>query len=179
MDTLYKKNSREQLHSIKVSEICEAIATKMDFSENDVYQIKIAGLMHDIGKIEIDEKILNKPEKLSKDEWERMQRHPEIGYRILSSVNEFSVIAEDILEHHERWDGKGYPRGLKGEEISLHARIIAVADSYDSMTSDRTYRSAMTKGEAIEEIRRNSGTQFDPDISQLFLNIISTDTWKK
>ncbi|MBK5247004.1 MAG: diguanylate cyclase, partial [Peptostreptococcaceae bacterium] len=109
MKTLYKKSIIEKLHSIKVSEFCEAIATKMDFSENDVYQIKIAGLMHDIGKIEIDEKILNKPEKLSKDEWERMQRHPEIGYRILSSVNEFSVIADDILEHHERWDGKGYP----------------------------------------------------------------------
>src|SRR5665648_813643 len=100
MNTLYKKSSREQLHSIKVSEICEAIATKMDFSENDVYQIKIAGLMHDIGKIEIDEKILNKPEKLSKYEWEKMQRHPELGYRILSSVNEFSVLADDISLIH-------------------------------------------------------------------------------
>ena len=96
---------RDRLHSVNVSEICEAIATKMGFSEHDVYQIKIAGLMHDIGKIEIDEKILNKPEKLNKEEWEKMQRHPEIGYRILSSVNEFSGIANDFLEHHERWDG--------------------------------------------------------------------------
>jgi diguanylate cyclase (GGDEF)-like protein/PAS domain S-box-containing protein/putative nucleotidyltransferase with HDIG domain len=179
MNTLYKKSSREQLHSIKVSEICEAIATKMDFSENDVYQIKIAGLLHDIGKIEIDEKILNKPEKLSKDEWERMQRHPEIGYRILSSVNEFSVIAEDILEHHERWDGKGYPRGLKGEEISLHARIIAVADSYDAMTSDRTYDKTLSEEEAINEIRRCSGTQFDPEVTRIFIEKVLGQEWEQ
>jgi len=169
MNTLYTRSNREQLHSIKVSKICEAIATKMDFSENDVHQIKIAGLMHDIGKIEIDENILNKPEKLRKDEWEKMQRHPEVGYRILSSVNEFSVIADDILEHHERWDGKGYPRGLKGEESSLYARIIAVADSYDAMTSDRAYGKAMSEEVAINEIRRCSGTQFDPTIVKIFI----------
>jgi len=179
MNTLYKKNSSEQLHSIKVSEICEAIATKMGLSENDVYQIKIAGLMHDIGKIEIDEKILNKPEKLNKDEWERMQRHPEMGYRILSSVNEFSAIADDILEHHERWDGKGYPRGLKGEESSLCARIIAVADSYDAMTTDRTYGKALSEEEATNEIRRCSGTQFDPEVARVFVEKVLGQKWER
>lgn len=179
MNTLYKKSSREQLHSVKVSEICEAIATTMNFDKNDIYQIRIAGLMHDIGKIEIDEKILNKPEKLSKDEWERMQRHPEIGYRILSSVNKFSVIADDVLEHHERWDGKGYPRGLKGEEISLHARIIAVADSYDAMTSDRTYGKALSEEEAINEIKRCSGTQFDPEVTRVFVEKVLGQEWEQ
>ncbi|HZK60536.1 MAG TPA: PAS domain S-box protein [Anaerovoracaceae bacterium] len=179
MNTLYKKSGREQLHSIKVSEICEAIATKMGLSENDVYQIKIAGLMHDIGKIEIDEKILNKPEKLNKDEWERMQRHPEMGYRILSSVNEFSAIADDILEHHERWDGKGYPRGLKGEESSLCARIIAVADSYDAMTTDRTYGKALSEEEATNEIRRCSGTQFDPEVARVFVEKVLGQKWER
>ena len=179
MNTLYKKSSKEQLHSIKVSEICEAIANKMNFSENDVYQIKIAGLMHDIGKIEIDEKILNKPEKLSKDEWEKMQRHPELGYRILSSVNEFSVIADDVFEHHERWDGKGYPRGLKGEESSLHARIITVADAYDAMTSDRTYKKALSEEEAINEIRRCSGTQFDPEVTRIFVEKVLGQEWEQ
>ena len=179
LNTLYKKSSREQLHSIKVSEICEAIATKMDFSEHDVYQIKLAGLMHDIGKIEIDEKILNKPEKLNKEEWDRMQRHPEIGYRILSSVNEFSGIADDILEHHERWDGKGYPRGLKGDKSSLNARIIAVADAYDAMTSDRTYGKAISEEEAIKEMRRCAGTQFDPEITRIFIEKVLGKEWEQ
>jgi len=179
MNTLYKKSSREQLHSIKVSELCEAIAAKMGFSESDVSQIKIAGLMHDIGKIEIDEKILNKPEKLSKDEWDRVQRHPEIGYRILSSVNEFSVMAEDIFEHHERWDGKGYPRGLKGEESSLSARIIAVADAYDAMTTNRTHEKALSEEEAIIEIRRCSGTQFDPEVAKVFVEKVLGQKWEQ
>jgi diguanylate cyclase (GGDEF)-like protein/putative nucleotidyltransferase with HDIG domain len=177
LNTLYKKSNREQLHSVNVSEICEAIATKMGISKHDVYQIKIAGLMHDIGKIEIDAKILNKPEKLNKEEWEQMQRHPEIGYRILSSVNEFSGIADDILEHQERWDGKGYPRGLKGEESSLHARIIALADAYDAMTSDRTYGKAISEEEAIKEMRRCAGTQFDPDITRLFIEKVLGKEW--
>lgn len=177
LNTLYKKSSREQLHSVNVSEICEVIATKMGLSESDVNQIKIAGLMHDIGKIEIDEKILNKPERLNNEEWEKMQRHPEIGYRILSSVNEFSGIADDILEHQERWDGKGYPRGLKGDNSSLHARIIAVADAYDAMTSDRTYDKAISEEEAIKEMRRCAGTQFDPDITRLFVEKVLGKEW--
>ena len=147
----------------------------MNFSEKDVYLIKIAGLMHDIGKIEIDEKVLNKPEKLGKDEWEKMQRHPEIGYRILKSINEFSGIADDILEHHERWDGKGYPRGLKGEECSLHARIIAIADAFDAMTSDRSFSKAKSVEEAINELRRCAGTQFDPEIVRIFIEKILGD----
>ncbi|MBK5247341.1 MAG: HD-GYP domain-containing protein, partial [Peptostreptococcaceae bacterium] len=177
MKTLYKKSIIEKSHSIEVSEFCEAIATKMDFSEKDVYQIKITGLMHDIGKIEIDGKILNKPQKLSEDEWERMQRHPETGYRILSSVKEFVLMAEDILEHHERWDGKGYPRGLKGKEISLQARIIAVANSYDAMISNRIYGKALSEEEATNEIRRCSGTQFDPEIARVFVEKVLGKEW--
>jgi len=169
MNTLYEKNNREMLHSKRVSEICEAIAASMNFDENNVNQIRIAGLMHDIGKIEIDEKILNKSEKLNKEEWEKMQRHPEIGYRILSSTNEFSVIANNVLEHHEKWDGTGYPRGLKGEEISLQARIITIADAYDAMTGDRTYVKPLSKQEAINEMWRCSGTQFDPSILKTFI----------
>jgi HD-GYP domain-containing protein (c-di-GMP phosphodiesterase class II) len=149
----------------------------MDFSEKNVNQIKIAGLMHDIGKIEIDEKILNKPDKLSKDEWERMQRHPEIGYRILSSINEFAAIANDILEHHERWDMKGYPRGLKGEEISLRARIIAVADAFDAMTTSQVFGKTLSEDEAINEIRSCAGTQFDPAVAQVFIEKVLGKKW--
>jgi putative nucleotidyltransferase with HDIG domain len=171
MKTLFKKYNREQSHSIKVGEICEKIATKMDFNKHDVSQIKTAGLMHDIGKVDIDGNILKKPQKLNEDESAKIKRHPEKGYRILSLVDGFSEIAKYVLEHHERWDGTGYPRGLKGEDISLPARIIAVADSYDAMTSDRPYAKGLSKEEAINEIKRCSGTQFDPKIAALFVKL--------
>lgn len=169
MNSLYEKNSREMFHSKRVSKICEDIAIKMDFEKDDINQIRIAGLMHDIGKIGINDTILNKAGKLNSEEWDEIKRHSEIGYRILSSANEFSEIADYVLEHHERWNGKGYPKGLKGEEISLQARIIAVADSYDAMTSNRTYGKALSEEEAISEVRRCSGIQFDPDIVKIFV----------
>jgi len=172
MNTLYEKSNREMLHSIRVSEICEEMAINMNFSQDEVNQIRIAGLMHDIGKMGIDEKILNKTERLNSHEWKEIMKHPEIGYRILSSSNEFSEIAEYVLKHHERWDGSGYPRGFKGEEISLQSRIIAVADAFDAMTSDRPYRKGLTVEEAICEINKFSGTQFDPNIVKIFINMV-------
>ncbi len=125
--------------------------------------------MHDIGKIGIDESILNNTNKLTEEEWEQMKRHSEIGYRILSSVNEFAEMAEYVLEHQERWDGTGYPKGLKEEEISVPARIICIADAFDAMTTERTYKRTLTKEEAAEELRLGAGTQFDPAIIELFL----------
>ncbi|MEI8216038.1 MAG: HD domain-containing phosphohydrolase [Eubacteriales bacterium] len=169
MNTLYEKNNREMLHSKRVSEISEEIAKEMNLDEDQVNQIKMAGLMHDIGKIGINEKVLNKIGKLNDNEFSEIKRHPETGYRILSSVSEFSEMSNFVLAHHERWDGKGYPRGLKGEEIPVPSRIIALADSYDAMISERTYKKVLTKDEAIEEIKRCSGTQFDPDIARAFI----------
>jgi len=169
MNALYEKNHREMLHSKRVSELCEAIALKMNFDKETVYRIKIAGLMHDIGKIGIDDKMLNKPDALDADEWAIMKKHPEIGQRILSAVNEFSEIGDYIFEHQEKWDGTGYPQGLKGTEILLQARIIAVADSYDAMTSHRNYGKEFSEEEAISEIKRCSGTQFDPKIAKIFV----------
>ncbi len=169
MNTLYEKNDREMLHSNRVGDLCKIIAETIDFDSNTVNQLRLAGLMHDIGKIGIEENILNKTSKLNKDEWAQIKRHTEIGYRILSSVNEFSEIADFVLEHHERWDGKGYPQGLKGEAISLQARIITLADAYDAITSDRSYQKALTEEQAMAEIKRCSGTQFDPQIVKVFL----------
>ena len=163
MNSLYEKSNSELVHSKRVSEISEAIATKMNFEKDDVNNIRIAGLMHDIGKIGINENILNKVEKLNSDEWQEIMRHSEIGYQILRSVNEFSKTADYVLQHHERWNGEGYPKGLKGEEISIQARIIAVADAYQSMISDRTYSKALSEEEAINEIKRCSG----PSLTQL------------
>jgi diguanylate cyclase (GGDEF)-like protein/PAS domain S-box-containing protein/putative nucleotidyltransferase with HDIG domain len=169
MNTLFEKNNREMLHSKRVSEICEAIANKMDIGKDDVNQIKIAGLMHDIGKIGIDENILNKVGSLSNEEWSEIKKHCEIGYRILSSANEFSEIANYVLEHQEKWDGTGYPRGLRGEEISLQARIISIADAYDAMTTNRTYGKSFSHDDAILEIKKCAGTQFDPYVTNIFL----------
>lgn len=172
MNTLYEKSYREMLHSKRVSELCEALAVRMNFDKDKVNQIKIAGLMHDIGKMGIDENILNKPDKLNDEERKEVKRHPEIGYRILSSSNDFSEIAEYVLKHHERWDGKGYPGGFKGEQISIQSRIIAIADAYDAMTSDRPYRKGLRIEDALEELKRCSGTQFDADIVDIFINMM-------
>jgi diguanylate cyclase (GGDEF)-like protein/putative nucleotidyltransferase with HDIG domain len=178
MNTLYEKNPREMLHSKRVSEICEAIASKMNLSEDVVKQLKITGLMHDIGKIGIDEKILNKPDKLTEEENKEIKKHSEIGYRILSSVNEFSEIALYVLEHQERWDGAGYPKGLKGEEISMQARIITIADSFDAMTSLRKYKDPISEKDAINEIIKCSGYQFDPKIAKVFVEQVMGKKWK-
>jgi diguanylate cyclase (GGDEF)-like protein/putative nucleotidyltransferase with HDIG domain len=169
INTLYEKNHREMLHSKRVSEICVQIAEAANMSHDDVNQIRIAGLMHDIGKIGVDETILNKVEKLSDIEWETIKKHSEIGYRILSSVNEFSEIAGFVLEHQEKWDGTGYPKGLKGEEISLEARIIAIADAYDAMTGKRTYRESLSKEDAIVEMKKCAGSQFDMTLTKIFI----------
>lgn len=169
INTLYEKNNREMLHSKRVSKICEKIADKMNLDRDSVSQIKLAGLVHDIGKIGIDEKILNSSGKLNEDEWNEMKKHSEIGYRILSSANEFSEIAQYVLEHQEKWDGSGYPKGLKGQEISREARIIAIADAFDAMTNYRTYGKILSKEEALEEIGNCSGTHFDPEIVKIFV----------
>jgi diguanylate cyclase (GGDEF)-like protein/PAS domain S-box-containing protein len=177
MNSLCEKNTREMLHSARVSDLCVSIATSMNFTKDEVSLMKIAGLMHDIGKIGIGDSILNNPDLLNKEEWRDIRRHSEIGYRILSSANEFSEIADYILEHHERWDGYGYPKGLKGDQISIQARIIGIADSYDSMTSDRSYRKALSEDEAEKEIKANSGRQFDPEIARIFVEKVLGKEW--
>ena len=137
INTLHEKNPREEQHSKRVSEICQNIGKAIGLSEIEVSKLKVVGLLHDIGKIAIEEGILNKPGKLTEQEWNEIKRHPDIGYRILSSSYEMLELADCILAHHERWDGAGYPKGLKGEAIPMVARIIALADSYDAMTSER------------------------------------------
>ncbi len=166
---LFEKSKREALHSKRVSEICEAIAIEMKMDKYQINQLKTAGLLHDIGKIGIDEKILNKAGSLNAEEWEVIKGHPETGWRILSSASEFTELAGFVLEHHERWDGTGYPKGLHGVEISLPARIIAIADAYEAMTGKRSYRESLSEKAAVEEITRCAGTQFDPKLAKLFI----------
>jgi putative nucleotidyltransferase with HDIG domain len=177
LNTLYEKSNTERLHSKRVSKICGKIASEMDFNNEKSNQMKVSGMIHDIGKIGIDTNILNKPGKLDPDERNEIERHCEIGYRILHSVDDFSEIAGFVREHHERWDGKGYPMKLKGEGISIQARIIAVADSFDAMTSERLYTEAYSEQEAIDEIIKCSGSQFDPDIARVFVEKVLGKKW--
>ncbi len=172
LKTLHGKSEREKKHSERVGELCESIAAALNLPPGDVKEFRTIGLMHDIGKIAIDLSILDKPGELNQLERAEIERHPELGYQILRSINDFAKLAEYVLSHHERWDGEGYPRRLKGEEIPLQSRIIAIADSYDSMTSDRAYRKAMGKDAAVEEIIRESGGQFDPYIVKIFVEKI-------
>jgi diguanylate cyclase (GGDEF)-like protein/PAS domain S-box-containing protein/putative nucleotidyltransferase with HDIG domain len=175
INTLYEKNHREMLHSKRVSHLSELIARHMGLSKNRIEKIKLAGLVHDIGKIGIEERILNSPDQLTEEEWIEMKKHSEIGYRILRSADEFSEIAEYVLQHQERWDGSGYPKGLIAQEISLEARIIAVADAFDAMTGERTYGRVFEPDEAIREILNCAGTAFDPAVADRFAEMMSSD----
>lgn len=168
MNTLHEKNPREEAHSNRVGDLCKLIGEAMELSEQEIKTLHMIGFLHDIGKIAMDEGILNKKGKLTDEEYEQIKMHPEIGCRIIRSSYEVTEISEGILSHHERWNGAGYPKGLTGEEIPLYARIIAVADSFDAMTSMRTYRSCVSGQEAAEEILRCAGSMYDPDVANIF-----------
>lgn len=169
ISTLNEKNKREEEHSHRVSKLCEAMGYALKLSQDATDELKTVGLLHDIGKIAIEEYILNKPATLTKEEFEEIKRHPEIGYRILSTVNEMSEMAEYVLAHHERWNGTGYPKKLEGTEIPMQSRIIAIADTYDAMISERSYRKALPEEVAIEELKVNAGIQFDAELVKIFI----------
>lgn len=177
-NTLFENNKSEELHSKSVGELCEMIGLALGFSEIEASHLKAAGILHDIGKIVIEKKILQKAGKLTEGEWNEVKRHSEIGYRILNTSFNVADLAQGVLSHHERWDGTGYPMGLKGEEIPLSARIIALADSYDAMISERPYRKALSLDEALEQIRSNAGTQFEPEIARVFVEKVLKKHWQ-
>lgn len=170
--SLEEKTMETNEHTERVAKYASIIGKKMRLRISDLDELVLAAKLHDIGKIAINEDILLKPGKLTKDEFEIIKSHTEKGYRIINASSELGNIAKCVLTHHERWDGNGYPLGLKGEEIPLMARIINVVDSYDVMTSDRIYKKAVTKEEARKELKKCSGTQFDPKIVEYFINYI-------
>lgn len=170
--TLHEKSMETEEHTERLKIYCQAMGKKLNLNSKELNELALLTVLHDIGKVGVPQHILHKPGTLTPLEWEEMKRHSEMGYRIAQSTPELSVVAKLILSHHERWDGMGYPQNLKGEEIPILCRILAVADSYDAMTNDRVYRKALTMEKAIAELKQNSGAQFDPKVVSLFLNEI-------
>lgn len=132
--------------------------------------------LHDIGEINISKEILTKNGPLTGEEWEIIKKHPETGYRIVRATEEFAHVAEEILSHHEHWDGSGYPQGLKGKEIPLLARITAIADAYEVMSTGRAYKKTMVESEVVAELKRCAGSQFDPELIEIFLPLLEKET---
>lgn len=169
MNNLYEKDKREEGHSHRVSSYCEYMGKALGLAEYEIQELKTVGLIHDIGKIAIEENILNKHEILTENEWQQMKLHPEIGYRIINTVNNMSEMAEHVLYHHERWDGKGYPKGVRGTDIPLQSRIISIVDAYDIMTTYKICNNDLKEEDVIRELKLNAGTQFDPELVKVFI----------
>jgi len=162
------KYDNEQIHTERVSQYCEGIARAMNLNNNEIEDAKVAGALHDIGKIIVPPEILNKKNRLTVEDWETIKKHAVTSYQLLKSVDEYAHLAEAVLYHHERLDSSGYPEGLREDEIPLLSKIIAVADSYEAMTANRPYQKKKTKEEAVKELKKCVGTQFDKSIVEVF-----------
>jgi len=172
MNTLGTRSDETEEHTRRIRDRVNLIGKELDLALDELKNLDLLAALHDIGKIAVPDDILKKPGKLTDEEWEIIKKHPETGYKIALSLPELAPVAEGILTHHERWDGTGYPLGLKGDKIPLISRIISIVDAYDVMVNGRPYKKALTHQEALEEIKRCSGTQFDPWLVEKFLNIL-------
>lgn len=171
--SLEEKTLETNEHAERIQKYAIALGKKISLSDSQMDELVLAAMFHDIGKIGVPDSILLKPGALDDDEWQVMKKHCDIGFNILNSSANMASVAKYVLHHHERWDGSGYPSGLKAEEIPLISRMIAIADAYDVMTTDRVYSRSMTPLEAIEELVRCKGTQFDPELIDHFISCLS------
>ena len=177
MGALAAKSFETKEHTRKMQTMAFKIGEKYGLSDSELIRLNLLITLHDIGKINIPEKLLKKSNPLSNDEWNILKKHPETGYRVAIATEDFAYIAEDILSHHEWWDGSGYPRGLKKNDIPLLARITAIVDAYEVMKNGRPYKPAMAAEEIYSEFKRSAGTQFDPDLVNLLLEIIDNELY--
>ena len=160
-------------HSARVTALAEAVARKLGWSEERLASLRLGGPLHDIGQLAVSDEVLRKAGRLDDHELAQIREHPKTGARLILRIAALRDAIPYVLYHHERWDGAGYPSGKAGEEIPLEARVLAVADAFDAMTSDRPYRRALTHEEALAEVERCAGTQFDPQIASVFLELFA------
>jgi diguanylate cyclase (GGDEF)-like protein/PAS domain S-box-containing protein len=173
LNTLAAKSYERKEHTLRMTKLAFDFGEKLKLTNSEINRLSLLATLHDIGKTNISEKILNKPEKLNKEEWKIMKNHSEQGYKIALASEEFAVVAEDIFAHHEKWDGSGYPRSLSGEDIPYLARIIAIIDAYDVMTHELPYSKSISNEEALKEIKSCAGSQFDPELADEFIKILN------
>ena len=175
VQALEAKDTYTSGHSARVGKLAVAMAEEIEMSEDKIESLKYAAVLHDVGKIGVSEIILNKEGKLLDSEWEAIRSHPVIGQTIIKGIKFLFDIGQVVRHHHERYDGKGYPDGIEGEAIPLESRIIAVADTYDAITSDRSYRKGSTHEQAIEELKRAAGSQLDPELVRIFCKVVTRE----
>jgi putative two-component system response regulator len=174
-DAIDAKDNYTKGHSGRVAQYSKEIAERLGYDEKQQEKIFVMGLLHDVGKIGVPDEVINKPGRLSEEEFAKIQKHPAIGGKILGNIKEMPELAAGAKWHHERYDGTGYPEGLAGEDIPEAARIIAVADAYDAMTSNRSYRGVLPQEKVRQEIERGKGSQFDPKFADIMLQMIDDD----
>ncbi len=171
-----RRISKTGEHSTQVAKWASTTARRLKMSDDEVKNIYWASILHDIGKIGISDRILQKKAILSDDDWVLIKMHPTIGSNIVSSIDAYPSLAPTISAHQEKYDGTGYPKGLSGKNIPLGARILGIADAYQAMTEDRYYREARTHEEAVAELQKVKGTQFDPEVLDVFINVVNSET---
>jgi len=173
LSSLREKSSETEEHVQRMSSLAADFAQKIGLSSSEQDRLYLLTQMHDIGKIAVPEEILNKTEELSDEEWEIIKKHTETGFRITSNIEDFAHISSEILHHHEFWDGSGYPEGISGKNIPLLSRMLTIVDSYDVMISGRPYKKALTRAEALAELKRFAGVQFDPELVEKFILVFN------
>lgn len=174
--TIELKDGHTEEHCERLADLSLRIGERLGLAGERLEQLRYGALLHDVGKVGIEDDILGKPARLTASEWAEVHKHSLLGKEIVEKIPGLELAARIVEEHHERVDGKGYPQGLKGDQILLEARILAVADAYDAMRSDRPYRRALSREEAIRELKKNAGSQFDPQVVKVLLDILAEES---